>query len=135
MNDNNKEITEEALDILYSFEEPLEQHIRSKYSELNFDCILLGAIYSKTKETSEAVILVDIRFEMEEDSIKLAPLDDLKSHCKVYLENEERTKLILVGCIRVFALPKNSHSNSRLNCSSDVFAIVSFFHFSSLPGT
>ena len=35
MNDNNKEITEEALDILYSFEEPLEQHIRSKYSELN----------------------------------------------------------------------------------------------------
>jgi hypothetical protein len=88
MNDNNKEITEEALDILYSFEEPLEQHIRSKYSELNFDCILLGAIHSKTKETSEAVILVDIRFEMEEDSIKLAPLDDLKSHCKVYLENE-----------------------------------------------
>ena len=88
MNQINREITEEALDILYSFEEPLEQHIRSKYSELNFDCILLGAIYSKTKETSEAVILVDIRFEMEEDSIKLAPLDDLKSHCKVYLENE-----------------------------------------------
>ena len=57
MNDNNKEITEEALDILYSFEEPLEQHIRSKYSELNFDCILLGAIYSKTKETSEASII------------------------------------------------------------------------------
>jgi hypothetical protein len=25
---------------------------------------------------------------MEEDSIKLASLDDLKSHCKVYLENE-----------------------------------------------
>jgi len=30
MNQINREITEEALDILYSFEEPLEQHIRSK---------------------------------------------------------------------------------------------------------
>ena len=88
MNDNNKEITEEALDILYSFEEPLEQHIRSKYSKLNFDCILLGAMYSKLEEASEAIILIDIRFEMEEDAIKQASLEDLKSHCKVYLENE-----------------------------------------------
>ena len=42
--------------------------------------------------------------------------------------------LILVGCISVLIEPKNSHSNSRLNCSCEVFAIVSFFHFSSRPG-
>jgi len=88
MNQINREITEEALDTLYSFEEPLEQHIRSKYSKLNFGCILLGAMYSKLEEASEAIILIDIRFEMEEDAIKQASLEDLKSHCKVYLENE-----------------------------------------------
>src|SRR6056300_26374 len=43
--------------------------------------------------------------------------------------------LILEGLIRVLTDPKNSHSNSRANCCNEVFAIVSFFHFSSLPGT
>ena len=37
--------------------------------------------------------------------------------------------------ISVLAEPKNSHSNSVLNCCSLVFLIVSSFHFSSLPGT
>ena len=63
MNQINREITEEALDILYSFEEPLEQHIRNKYSKLNFDCILLGAMYSKLEEATEAIILIRVFYE------------------------------------------------------------------------
>ena len=39
------------------------------------------------------------------------------------------------GAIKVSIDPKNSHSNSILNCCSDVFAIVCFFHFAFLPGT
>ena len=31
--------------------------------------------------------------------------------------------------------PKNSHSNSELNCDCEVFRIVSSFHTSSRPGT
>ena len=37
--------------------------------------------------------------------------------------------------ISVLPLPWNVFPNSCSNCNSDVFATVSFFHFSSLPGT
>ena len=43
--------------------------------------------------------------------------------------------LNLLGAIKVSTDPKNSHSNSTLNCCYDVFAIVCSLHTSSLPGT
>ena len=38
------------------------------------------------------------------------------------------------GLMSVLTDPKNSHSNSTLNCCSEVFAIVVSFHAASLPG-
>ena len=43
--------------------------------------------------------------------------------------------LNLLAAIKVLTDPKNSHSNSILNCCSDVLAIVCSFHSASLPGT
>jgi hypothetical protein len=38
------------------------------------------------------------------------------------------------GVINVSIEPRNSHSNSVLNCDAEVFFIVSSFHFSLRPG-
>jgi len=43
--------------------------------------------------------------------------------------------LSFAALISVLTEPKNSHSNSILNCCSDVLAIVCSFHTASLPGT
>jgi len=82
-------LSEETLDTLQSFEEPLEQHIRSNCPEFVFECILLGGMCSKSGQTADNDILVEIRFEEVDDNIsKLLPSDVLMAECKAFLENK-----------------------------------------------
>ena len=76
---------------------------------------------------------LEVRIAQRDDPIFLAGNRGKKS---VVLDLTLRQgREIFEGLISVFAEPKNSQSNSLLNCSSEVFAIVSVRHFSSRPGT
>ena len=53
--------SDDILETLYSFEEPLENYLRKEFSAVTFDAILLGGMFSLVKSSQQACI--DIRFD------------------------------------------------------------------------
>ena len=79
--------SEEILEQLYSFEEPLENYLRKEFTALTFDAILLGGVFSLVKSSQQACI--DIRFDgLDIKSYDPDFLETLQSETEVFLEKK-----------------------------------------------
>ena len=79
--------SDDILETLYSFEEPLENYLRKEFSAVTFDAILLGGMFSLVKSSQQACI--DIRFDgLDIKSYDPDFLETLQSETEVFLEKK-----------------------------------------------
>jgi hypothetical protein len=118
--------------------------------KIEFECEFLGSVNTLIAATKLKNLVyeepltrnagLDIYKEPEKDHNYIMTVDVARGLGNDYsaflVKGSSYTRFLsLVAAIKVLTEPKNSHSNSILNCCSDVFAIVCLFHSESLPGT
>jgi hypothetical protein len=89
-------LSEEILEQLYSFEEPLENYLRKEFTALTFDAILLGGMFSLVESPPSKLLCVDIRFdELDINSFEPGFLETLRSKTEVFIEKKIMAQNIL----------------------------------------
>ena len=84
MTNDSAMFSDDILETLYSFEEPLENYLRKEFSAVTFDAILLGGMFSLVKSSQQACI--DIRFDgLDIKSYDPDFLETLQSETEVFL--------------------------------------------------